>query len=142
MYLKTLKFELPYPPTINGAYKPIMIRKKPRIMLSQAARDYKVKAYLSLLPIVAKLNEDTKAVFKSNFLEITVLRYPPDKRRRDPDNIKKFVYDALMQVGLIEDDSKIIVEHSYLKEVVSGGKIGIELSIKEEEATDLSLEKE
>lgn len=129
MYLKTIRFELPYPPTINGAYVPIRIRGKPRLMLSHEARDYKTLAYATLLPKVILLNEDTRGAFKTGLIEITVYRYPPDRRKRDSDNIKKFVYDSLMQVGLIKDDSQIVVEHSYVKEVIKGGKIELELTL-------------
>jgi crossover junction endodeoxyribonuclease RusA len=40
-------------------------------------------------------------------VEVGVVAYPPDKRRRDLDNILKCVNDALTHLKAIEDDSLI-----------------------------------
>lgn len=51
---------------------------------------------------------NAKNAFKeSDKIRATLLVYPPDKRRRDIDNIPKAVFDALGSNGLYPDDSQI-----------------------------------
>jgi crossover junction endodeoxyribonuclease RusA len=61
-------------------------------------------------------------------LELSVMLYPPDKRRRDLDNFgTKSLLDALTFSGLIEDDSlidRLLIERGA---VVKGGKCRIYL---------------
>ncbi len=61
-------------------------------------------------------------------LELSVMLYPPDNRRRDIDNFgTKSLLDALTYSGLIEDDSlidRLLIERGA---VVKGGKCRIYL---------------
>lgn len=50
-------------------------------------------------------------------LEVTVLLYPPDKRRRDIDNVLKALQDALQNAGVYVDDCQIQTLHVFKKEV-------------------------
>ena len=46
-------------------------------------------------------------------LEIIIWMYPPDRRKRDTDNILKALFDAIEKSGLIDDDyqfSRHVVE--------------------------------
>ena len=38
---------------------------------------------------------------------ITIAAFPPDRRRRDLDNILKCLFDSLQHAGVFEDDSQI-----------------------------------
>ena len=62
-------------------------------------------------------------------LEIGVMLYPPDKRKRDIDNYgAKSLLDALTYSGLIEDDSlidRLVIERGA---IVAGGKCRIYVS--------------
>jgi crossover junction endodeoxyribonuclease RusA len=49
--------------------------------------------------------------------------FPPDRRRRDLDNIQKPVLDALEHAGVYEDDSQIDLLVTCRREVVPGGRI-------------------
>ncbi|MFV9998433.1 MAG: RusA family crossover junction endodeoxyribonuclease [Arsenophonus endosymbiont of Dermacentor nuttalli] len=51
--------------------------------------------------------------------------HPPDRRKRDLDNLMKAPIDALCHDGLIIDDSKIDVLHVERKEIIKGGKLVI-----------------
>lgn len=53
-------------------------------------------------------------------IEITV--YPPDRRRRDIDNVQKSLLDALQHGGAYHDDSQIVRLEIEKREPVRGGK--------------------
>lgn len=65
-------------------------------------------------------------------LEVEILAYPPDKRKRDLDNIKKALFDALQNVGLFEDDCQICDDHTTRKHPVKNGLIELKIKCREE----------
>jgi crossover junction endodeoxyribonuclease RusA len=52
-----------------------------------------------------------------------VIANPPDKRRRDLDNLGKAACDAMAHVGLYRDDSQIDDWHVIRGEIVQGGEL-------------------
>lgn len=49
-----------------------------------------------------------KGIFKpTERLSLIIEAYPPDKRKRDIDNIIKSLMDSLQHAGLFEDDNQI-----------------------------------
>jgi crossover junction endodeoxyribonuclease RusA len=61
-------------------------------------------------------------------LLLSVKLYPPDKRKRDVDNICKALLDSLTHAEIIKDDSlidKLIIERDI---IIKGGKCRIYLS--------------
>ena len=53
--------------------------------------------------------------------------FPPDRRRRDLDNIQKPVLDALEHAGVYEDDSQIDLLVTRRREVVPGGRLQVDV---------------
>jgi Holliday junction resolvase RusA-like endonuclease len=53
--------------------------------------------------------------------------FPPDRRRRDIDNIQKATLDALEHAGVYQDDSLIDMLFTRRCEVVPGGKVHIQI---------------
>ena len=53
--------------------------------------------------------------------------FPPDRRRRDLDNLQKPTLDALQHAGIYEDDSQIDLLVTQRCEVVPGGRLEIRL---------------
>lgn len=49
-------------------------------------------------------------------LQVWLEAYPPDKRRRDIDNLLKAVFDSLQKSGIILDDSQIKSVHARMLE--------------------------
>lgn len=88
--------ELPWPPTVNHYYTVARGRK----ILSTRGRKYKEQAWLHMLakgrPVGAK-----------GLVSVFIRAYPPDKRKRDLDNLLKPILDVLTLSGMIEDDSLI-----------------------------------
>lgn len=61
-------------------------------------------------------------------LMIEILAFPPDRRRRDLDNILKATLDSLTHAAVIEDDcqfDRISIER---RSLVQGGKLEIMIS--------------
>jgi crossover junction endodeoxyribonuclease RusA len=59
----------------------------------------------------------------SGNLSVAIDMYPPDRRRRDVDNIQKSLLDALMHGGAYHDDSQISKLTIERREVFPGGKV-------------------
>ncbi len=108
---------LPYPPSLRGLYKP---RFGGGLYMSPEGKKYK---------------QDVKMIFLSNnlpsfegFVRVRIEMYPPDRRKRDIDNILKITQDALQDAGVIEDDSKILTLWVNKNEVRKGG--GLDVFVK------------
>ena len=90
--------QLPWPPTVNHYYTVARGRK----ILSEAGRAYKAYCCQCLMiQRVAKLTKED-APFGVN-----ILARPPDRRKRDLDNLLKPILDSLVDYGAIPDDSMI-----------------------------------
>jgi len=91
-----IELKLPYPPSVNHYYR----RVGHRTLISREGRRFRktVCAHLATLR-VRRLKGPLR-------IEIEV--YPPDRRRRDIDNVQKALLDALQHGGLYDDDSQIV----------------------------------
>ncbi len=90
------KITLPWPPTVNHYYTIARGRK----ILSKRGRDYKRQCGIEML--VQKIHRSNPGPYS-----IFIRAFPPDKRRRDLDNILKPLLDSLTEYGAIGDDSMI-----------------------------------
>ena len=87
--------ELPWPPSVNHYWRQF----NGRTILSKAGREYRTNVLALLLPKRYKPLEGS--------LSVIISAMPPDKRRRDLDNLLKGVLDALQYAGMYADDSQI-----------------------------------
>lgn len=87
---------LPLPPTINSYYK----KSRSHVRLSDKGRQFREEVSGSLL---AQLGSSFVLPFEAPY-SITIVFYPPDKRRRDIDNMVKPLLDAITHAGIWEDD--------------------------------------
>lgn len=90
-----MTFELPWPPSINHYWRHV----GNRVLISREG-----VAFRRLVMI--KLGYTLTEPLKSR-LEVRVDLHPPDRRRRDIDNVAKALLDAIQHAGLYEDDSQI-----------------------------------
>jgi len=89
----TITATLPYPPSMNHYWR----RVGAKTLISREGRAYR-KHVEALL-----LSRDQV----EGRLSVSIKLYPPDKRRRDLDNIQKPLLDALEHARLIRDDGDI-----------------------------------
>ncbi|MBM4020096.1 MAG: RusA family crossover junction endodeoxyribonuclease [Planctomycetes bacterium] len=90
-----LEVRLPLPPTLNTYYRHV----GPRVLISREGRRFRetvagVLAAHGVRPMAGRL-------------ALAVLVRPPDRRRRDLDNVQKALLDALEKGGAYGDDSQI-----------------------------------
>lgn len=92
----TLQFDLPYPPSVNHYWR----RVGARTLISRQGRIFR-ESVCSLLALRRLHPLD-------GWLKVHLQIYPPDRRRRDVDNIQKPVLDALQHAGVYHDDFQIV----------------------------------
>ena len=106
-----LELDLPYPPSVNHYWRHV----GPRVLVSRKGRAYRT----TVGAILARRR--VRPMVGSLAIEIDV--HPPDRRRRDLDNLTKSLLDALAQGGAYEDDSQIDRLLLIRRHVIAGGKI-------------------
>lgn len=104
-------FELPWPPSVNHYYR----RVGPRTLISRAGREFRRR--------VARILAARRLPPALGRLAVTVEVYPPDRRRRDIDNLLKAVLDACQHGGAFPDDSRIVWLLIHRTQVVRGGRV-------------------
>lgn len=88
--------ELPWPPSVNHYWR----RQGSRYFVSAEGKAYRDELYYKCASF--------RGLFKATErLSVTIDAYPPDKRRRDLDNILKSLLDSLQYAGVYADDSQI-----------------------------------
>lgn len=104
---------LPWPPSVNHYYRHV----GPRTLISRAGRAYRrrvVRSVYGRQPMNGPLAVEIDA-------------HPPDRRRRDTDNLLKGVLDALQHAGLYGDDSQIEDLHIRRRGVVHEGRLVVRI---------------
>ena len=92
-----LMIELPFPPSINHAWKLRVVGKRAMVYMSQEALNFRAEVKRRVGTITS-----TKAR-----LSVTITLYAPNKRRYDIDNRVKAVLDAFTHAGVWDDDEQI-----------------------------------
>ena len=92
-----IEIKLPWPPSVNHYWR----NYRGRTVVSQDGRLYRqTVSYRILEQGIPRENIRSR-------LSVSIDAYPPDKRRRDLDNITKALLDAIVAADVIEDDSQI-----------------------------------
>lgn len=109
-------FLLPFPPSVNSLYANAPGRGRVR---TPAYQRWANEAGLRL-----NLQRPKKV---SGRVRIAIRAVPPDKKKRDLDNLEKAIMDLLVDMGVIEDDSLVECKTSCW---VSDSLQGISVSIR------------
>lgn len=109
-------FDLPYPPSINDYYfKGRIIKPQGRAYRSFVVDNYKID------------NTITSPIF------IDIVIFPPDKRKRDVDNVLKCLLDSLTHASIYKDD--VLIVHLSIKKgaPIKGGACVVGLKVLEDD---------
>lgn len=99
--MHTLNLILPWPPSVNQYWRhPSKGPLAGRHLISEQGRAYRGRV----------LNQLTAEGHRHKIVDrlaVSILCYPPDRRRRDLDNVLKAALDAMVFAGVMLDDSQI-----------------------------------
>ena len=100
-----MQLTLPWPPSVNRYYR----QYKGRAIISKEGREYRSAVVLAVWKLwTARMQTMT------GLLSVSLELYPPDRRRRDIDNILKALLDSMCKAGIYADDSQIKRLHLYM----------------------------
>ena len=110
-----LEFTLPFPPSVNHYWRNF----RGRMVIGARGRAYR-KAAIDAIGDQAVPVEGIGGPLK-----VELLAHPPDRRRRDLDNLQKALLDSIVAAGVIEDDSNIDDLRVVRGPVFPGGKVAV-----------------
>jgi crossover junction endodeoxyribonuclease RusA len=94
---------LPFPPSVNTYWRsPNSGPLAGRHLISADGRLYRTAVIVSVLEQLRRL-----PVPWVDNVDVSLVLYPPDRRRRDIDNYLKALFDSLTHAGIWQDDSQI-----------------------------------
>lgn len=112
-----IRLTLPYPPSVNRIWR----RSKFSTYLSEVGKIF----YAKVRPIIFCATNGKKIFCADCRVAVTVSVYPPDKRKRDLDNVLKTTLDALTRCGVWDDDSQVDCITVMRRYCVKGGKVEV-----------------
>jgi crossover junction endodeoxyribonuclease RusA len=105
-------FTIPYPPSVNHLYG-----------RSKWGGEYIKPEGKQFYALTAMLISKHSNAFPSQRLSVTIKMHPPDKRKRDLDNVLKAILDSVTKANVWTDDNQIdrlLIERA---EVIKHGSI-------------------
>ena len=106
-----IRVELPWPPSVNHYFS--VVRGRP--ILSKEVHRYR--------HVVRTILRTASAKPVLGPLVVEIDAFPPDRRRRDIDNILKILLDALQHGNAFYDDSQIVDLRARKLDQADGGKV-------------------
>ena len=94
--MTSLTITLPWPPTANTYWR----RTGNTYFIAPSGLAYRKLAFYECMPYKNSDLYDKR-------LSLFICAFPPDRRRRDLDNIFKCLLDSLQHAGVYKDDSQI-----------------------------------
>ena len=104
-----IQLELPYPPSVNHYWG---VSGKQRF-IGKKGKEFRAK-------VMDAVNEAGIQALEGR-LAVHVALYPPDRRKRDIDNVLKSLLDACEHAGCYENDSQIDELHIIRRDVIKDG---------------------
>ena len=118
--MHTLALTLPWPPSANTYWRSVVMGKSPRVLISKKGREYRVD-------VINACRQQRVIGGLTGRIEVKIIALPPDRRRRDIDNLLKATFDAITHSGIWHDDSQIDRIEIERGDVITGGALMIEI---------------
>lgn len=112
---------LPFPPSVNHYYR----RVGWRTLISRQGREYRT----AVCGLLARGWGGIRKPPAGGRIALCMDAFPPDRRRRDLDNLQKSVLDSLQHGGLYEDDSQIDFLAIERGPVIAGGELRVRFAL-------------
>ena len=106
-----IELELPFPPSVNHYYRHV----GPETLISREGRTFRKR-------VCALLGGGGLPPYEGP-LALCMDAFPPDRRRRDLDNIQKATLDAIEHAGIYHDDSQINLLVARRRQIVRNGRL-------------------
>lgn len=100
-----IRIVLPYPPSVNHAYRRTSQGGVPRTYLSKDGKDFKTDVARAVM--IARSNGDLPRDAIAGRCRYTLTLFPPNRRRRDISNAVKICEDAITTAGVWVDDEQV-----------------------------------
>jgi len=111
-----INIQLPFPPTLNTYYRHVGAR----VLISRKGRIYRTRVKCEIIKAGnPRIEGDITCVIEA---------CPPDRRKRDLDNLLKATFDSMEHANLFENDNQIKDLRIYWGPKIKGGLLNIELS--------------
>jgi len=111
---------LPYPPSVNHYWR----HYRGRMVISREGRAYRERVR-ALLAAPGSGGNGPRKPPSGGRIALDMDAFPPDRRRRDLDNIQKAVLDSLEHGGVYEDDSQVDLLITRRCGITPGGRIEV-----------------
>ena len=98
--MNSYEITLPFPPSTNTYWRAI---GRGRVIISAKGREFREEAVYTAMIERGAIDAEPM----EGRLKVFIEAFPPDKRRRDLDNMLKAVLDALEHAKIYENDSQI-----------------------------------
>lgn len=105
---------LPWPPSVNHYWRTV----NGRPIISKAGREYR-EAVRSCAWGAGNMGDAR--------LSVAIAASPPDRRRRDLDNVLKALLDAMQHAGVYDDDSQIDKLTITRAKQTNGGAVAVKI---------------
>lgn len=125
-----IELELPWPPSVNTYWRhPSRGPLAGRHLISEKGRIYRQQV------LACVLQTKTATELVGNSLAVHIIAHPPDRRRRDLDNLNKAILDSLVFSKVIVDDGlidRLVIERGA---VSAPGRVVVAVSVLSQQET-------
>lgn len=114
-----IELTTPWPPSVNRYWR----MARGRFYVASPGKEYREAVRDEVFALCAR----QKLSQLTGRLALKALLYPPDRRKRDIDNVGKAILDAIECSGLIVDDEQFDALMFQRCEIVPGGRVDLQL---------------